>query len=273
MAVGVLEHGVPALQGRQRRQRPGPGALVADVVGGPVERVAEGAAGPVAQLVDLVEPGVEQAARVGERRAGAQGVEPGLLAGQPAARRRRGSGRGRARRCAAPRRRRARPAWRRRSGWRRGRRRPGRAAAVGLVADRGDDRACGPRAPRGSAPRRRTAAGPRPSRRRGRPRSRRRPALRSRRSTASITSAAERGPCIAAYATSKVTAGQRRRAFSSTSRSAALLGAVTSPTVPGRNGSGRLSSAANSPSAASSWRRRSRRASSSPRPTIRMSRA
>ena len=69
MAVGVLEHGVPALQGRQRRQRPRPGALVADVVGGAVERVAQRTAGPVAQLVDLVEAGVEQGARVGERRA------------------------------------------------------------------------------------------------------------------------------------------------------------------------------------------------------------
>ena len=54
--------------------------------------------------------------------------------------------------------------------------------------------------------------------------------------------------------------------------SAAEFCAVTSPTLWGRNGSGRLSSSANRPSAASSCRLRSRRASSSPSPTSRISR-
>ena len=85
VAVGVLEHGVPALQRGQRGQRPGAGALVGDVVLGAVEPVAEGTAGAVAQLVDLGGALVEQAARVGEHRPGAQRVEAGLLAGQPAA--------------------------------------------------------------------------------------------------------------------------------------------------------------------------------------------
>ena len=89
VAVGVLEHGVAALQGGQRGQGPGAGALVAEVVGGPVEaRGRSAAAGAVAQLVDLVGAGVDEDARVGERRPGPQRVEPGLLAGQPAARRR-----------------------------------------------------------------------------------------------------------------------------------------------------------------------------------------
>ena len=70
--------------------------------------------------------------------------------------------------------------------------------------------------------------------------------------TVSITSPAAREPCIVACSTRKRTAGQRRRAFSRTSRSAAELGAVTSPTRPGRNGSRRFSSVANRPSAASS---------------------
>ena len=128
------------------------------------------------------------------------------------------------RRRAAPRPCRGRPAWRRRSASRRGRRRPGRAAGCPARGRSRTRPACGCRPPPGSAPRRRTAAGPRPSRRRGRPRSRRRRGSRSSRSSASITSVAARVPCMAAYAVSKATAGQRRRAFSTTSRSAAELG-------------------------------------------------
>ena len=58
--------------------------------------------------------------------------------------------------------------------------------------------------------------------------------------TASITSRAACMPCIAAYFTVKWTPGQRRRPLSRTSRSAAEFWAVTSPTLRGRNGSGRL---------------------------------
>ena len=46
MAVGVLQHGVAALQGRQRGERPGAGALVGDVVAGPVEARGRRRAGP-----------------------------------------------------------------------------------------------------------------------------------------------------------------------------------------------------------------------------------
>ena len=169
-----------------------------------------------------------------------QRVEAGLLAGERTRSSRSGSARGPGRPRAAPRRRRGRPAWRRRSGWTHGRRPRGRAAAGRARARSRTRRACAPGAPPGSAPRRRTAAGPPPSRRLGRPRSPRRRGRGRAGRRASITSAAARVPCMAACATSKRTAGQRRRAFSSTSRSAAELGAVTSPTQPGRNGSAPL---------------------------------
>ena len=115
----------------------------------------------------------------------------------------RAAARGRGRPGAAPRRRRARPAWRRRSAWRRGRRRPGRAAAESgswPIAETTGVRTF-------------ATARIRPSSEKGSRSSTEPPprattitstsGLRSRRSTASITSAAERGPCIAAYATSK----------------------------------------------------------------------
>ena len=71
--------------------------------------------------------------------------------------------------------------------------------------------------------------------------------------------------------TANRTAGQRAAATVVTSRSAALARPVISPTVAGRNGIGRLSRASNSPSASSSRRSRSMRASSSPIPTARIS--
>ena len=84
MAVGVLEHGVAPLQGRQGRQRPGPGPVVGDVVGARSEPVVEGTAAAVAKLVDLGGALVEQPARVAQHRPGPERVETGLLAGQPA---------------------------------------------------------------------------------------------------------------------------------------------------------------------------------------------
>ena len=78
-------------------------------------------------------------------------------------------------------------------------------------------------------------------------------------------------PCTAVLRISNRTAGQRRWATARTSRSAALARPVISPMVPGRNGSGRFSRGSNSPSAASSARSRSMRASSSPSPTARIS--
>ena len=86
-----------------------------------------------------------------------------------------------------------------------------------------------------------------------------------------ITDSAAVGPWTAQLCTTNRTAGQRRRAVTSTSRSAALSRPVISPTTAGANGSGRLRAASKSPSAASSRRIRSIRASSSPRPTARIS--
>src|SRR5699024_7695496 len=71
----------------------------------------------------------------------------------------------------------------------------------------------------------------------------------------------------------KRTAGQRRRALTTTSRSAADSRPQISPTVRGRKGSGCLREEANSPSADSTRLSCSSRASSSPRPTGRMSSA
>ena len=93
----------------------------------------------------------------------------------------------------------------------------------------------------------------------------------SRSRTAPLTWVTASGPCTATSRIRNRTAGQRRRAFSTTSRSAAEARPHTSPTVAGRKGSARLRSAAKTPSAASTRRRCSRRASSSPTPTGRMS--
>ena len=183
---------------------------------------------------DLGGPLVEQAARVGQHRPGAQRVEAGLLAGQPAAEHRAGAGAGRRRRAAAPRRRRGRPAWRRRSAWRRGRRRPGRAAA-------GPARGRSPRRPAcaAGATARTSASSENGSRSSTEPPPRATTitstsGCRSSRASASITSAAARWPCMVAWATSKATLGQRRRAFSSTSRSAADSGRGDQPDPAGQ---------------------------------------
>ncbi|CAM5704995.1 hypothetical protein SGLAM104S_06539 [Streptomyces glaucescens] len=74
-------------------------------------------------------------------------------------------------------------------------------------------------------------------------------------------------PCTATLRTSKRTWGQRCRAFSSTSRSAAEARPQTRPISCGRKGSGFLRSGANSPSAARAFFSCSSRASSSPTPT------
>ena len=142
-----------------------------------------------------------------------------------------------------------------------------------LVADRADDRGRGRPPPRGPGSPRRTAAGPRPL-----------PpprvmtmtptsGSRSSRRSASMTSGTAYAPCTATFSIRNSTPGQRRRAFSRTSRSAAEPRPQTTPTARGRNGSGCLRSAANSPSAASSARSCSSRARSSPRPTGRISTA
>ena len=136
-----------------------------------------------------------------------------------------------ARPARAPRRRRARPAWRRRSGSRPAGRRPGRAAGCRARGRSRTRPGCAPRDDRAEQPLvgerqqvldRAAAAGDHDHvdrRRRGRAAGR-----------ASMTSRAQLRALHAAYATSKGTAGQRRRAFSSTSRSAAEPRAVTSPT-------------------------------------------
>ena len=80
VAVGVLENGVATLQRREGRERLRPGALVADVVGGPVEAVRERTAGAREQVVELVGAGGEQVAGVGHRRARAHLGQPVLLA-------------------------------------------------------------------------------------------------------------------------------------------------------------------------------------------------
>ena len=77
-------------------------------------------------------------------------------------------------------------------------------------------------------------------------------------------------PCTAVLMTLNRTCGQRVWALTSTSRSAADARPVISPTPVGRNGSGRLRCGAKRPSAASSFFRRSIRASSSPMPTARI---
>ena len=187
---------------------------------GPVEAVVERAAAAVAQVVDLDGPGVEQAARVGQRGPGPQRRPAPAARGRPAAGPAPAAGRAPS---STPAQLLGHVGHQLLGGV--GRRRGAHVGdqveqrGVGLVADRGDHRRAGAGARPGPAPRRRTAAGPRPSRRRARPRSRRRSGRGRAGSSASITSAAARVPCIAAYAASKATAGpaaagvlERRRA-------------------------------------------------------------
>src|SRR5215469_18575976 len=89
----------------------------------------------------------------------------------------------------------------------------------------------------------------------------------SSRCSAPTTSSLACGPCTATCSTRNWTAGHRCAAFCGTSRSAAESRPQIRPTDLGRNGSGRLRSAANSPSAARAVRSRSMRASRSPMPT------
>ena len=88
MAVLALEHGVPALQRGQRRERPGARPVVRDLVDGPVEPVDGGAPCPLAEGLDLVGPAADQRARVGQRGPGPQRREQGVLAVEPARQRR-----------------------------------------------------------------------------------------------------------------------------------------------------------------------------------------
>ena len=83
-----------------------------------------------------------------------------------------------------------------------------------------------------------------------------------------MMSATACAPCTATCMTRNRTAGHRRAAFLSTSRSAAESRPQISPTTPGRKGSGRFRSGAKSPSAASDRRSLSSRASRSPIPTV-----
>ncbi|SHW96689.1 Uncharacterised protein [Mycobacteroides abscessus subsp. abscessus] len=77
-------------------------------------------------------------------------------------------------------------------------------------------------------------------------------------------------PCTAVFRMSKWTAGQRLWATVTTSCSAADARPVMRPMVLGRNGIGRFIRGSNNPSASSSRRSRSMRASSSPMPTARI---
>ena len=244
VAVGVLEHGVAALQGGQRRQRRGPGPRWWPMSSAArSSRWCSGAPGPVAQRVDLVGARVDAGRCRGRPAPAGRAARRGACCSRSSQPREQPARQPLARLLdpgAAPRPRRAPPAWRRRSGSRRGRRRPGRAAGCRARGRSRRRPGCGPRAPPGAAPRRRTAAGPRPSRRRGRSRSRRPPGRgRAGRAPRSPRRAA-RCPAWRRTRDPNRTAGQRRRAFSRTSRSAALSGAVTRPTAPGRNGSRRL---------------------------------
>ena len=170
MAVGVLEHGVAALERGQRREGLGAGALVADVVGGPVEPVAQRAAGPPSSSSTSSERAASRlrgSAIAGRERSWASRSCSRARAGDDERRR----SRAQVDAARPPRPCRARRAWRRRWAWRHGRRRRGRAAAGRARGRSRTRRGCASGAPPGPAPRRRTAAGPRPSRRRGRRRS------------------------------------------------------------------------------------------------------
>ena len=77
-------------------------------------------------------------------------------------------------------------------------------------------------------------------------------------------------PCTAVLRIAKRTPGQRAAATLVTSCSAAPARPVISPIILGRNGSGRLSRGSNRPSASSTFRNISIRASNSPSPTARI---
>ncbi len=91
--------------------------------------------------------------------------------------------------------------------------------------------------------------------------------------SAALTSGTVLGPWTETVRISNWTAGQRRRAFSTTSFSAALDRPQMSPTLWGRNGSGRFRSMSNNPSDAKMALRCSSLARSSPTPTGRTWRA
>ncbi|CAB4997366.1 unannotated protein [freshwater metagenome] len=89
--------------------------------------------------------------------------------------------------------------------------------------------------------------------------------------SAADTSTTAAAPCTATSRISNSTAGQRRRAFSTTSFSASVLRPQIRPTLRGNFGKATLRSALNKPSAAKTPFRASRRASNSPTPTWRIS--
>src|SRR4051812_31904215 len=63
---GALHDGVPALEGGQWRERSGPRPLVGDLVVRPSEDMVEGPSSTLAEVVDLDDANLQQAARVGE---------------------------------------------------------------------------------------------------------------------------------------------------------------------------------------------------------------
>ena len=85
--------------------------------------------------------------------------------------------------------------------------------------------------------------------------------------SAADTSTTAAAPCTATSRISNSTAGQRRRAFSTTSFSASVLRPQIKPTFRGSLGSAIFRSALNKPSAANFSFSASRRARSSPTPT------
>ena len=214
----------------------------------------------------------EPAAGIGQGRAREQRLELVLSRARPARARCVGRARASAAPAGPPRRRRAPPAWRRRWASRRVRRRPGRG-----WGSRARGRSRRPRGVRTAATARISASSENGSRSSTEPPPRATTMTstsgsRSRAPIASITSAAGVDALHRGVPHREADPGQRRWACSTTSRSAAEPWPVTRPTVRGRNGSGRFSSGANRPSAASSRRSRSSRASSSPSPTSRISR-
>ncbi len=83
--VRVLDHGVPASQRLAWRDSPDAGAGVVEVVGGPVQAVAERTARAGHQLVDLAGALLEHRGGCGQHRAGAQVGQLWQLVGQEGA--------------------------------------------------------------------------------------------------------------------------------------------------------------------------------------------